>query len=348
MNEKRITLKTEALKYFFRFLVVMLILTFASRAIYSYRLPRVTVKSIRNTTLNYQIKASGTAQATKSNPLIATPELRIAEVCVRNGDVVEKNDVLLKYDTAYLQDYLKKLSQQIEIDKLTRSDYYTAQAWNSAKILTFQIEDNQKKLETYQQLLNNGAVMLSQANGVITDVKVNAGDFTGETASFMIADTSQNLYFSGEITEEESKLIAAGDLVNISFGNGKVTLEDCEIKSVTATDTDEIFKVEIPLDTSDITIGEIGQMSVKVVSDERYDCIPLEAIHKNGERYYIYIVEESEGFLGTEYHISLQNVSVVKQNESYAAVQDSGLSSEDMIVNYTNKELYEGEVVRIS
>lgn len=347
MNEKNTTLKAKALKYFLLFLAAMLILTFVSRAIYAYRLPRVTVSGIRNTTLNYQIKASGTAQTTKSLPLYAVPELRVAELCVKNGDTVAEGDVLLKYDTAYLEDYIAKLSRQIEIDTLTRSDYYTAQAWNSAKILTFQIEDNQEKLKAYKQLLDNGAVMLSRTNGVITDVKVNAGDFTGETAGFMIADASQNLYFSVEITEEESKLIAAGDLVNISFRNGKVRLEECEIKSVTATDSDDIYKVEIPLDTSEVTIGEIGQMSVKVMSDERYDCIPLEAIHQNGNQHYVYLVEESEGFLGAEYHISLRNVSIVEQNESYAAVQDSGLTSEDMIVIYTNKELYEGQVVRI-
>ncbi|MGN0621662.1 MAG: hypothetical protein ACI4I9_07330 [Porcipelethomonas sp.] len=347
MNEKHITLKTKALRYFLLFLAAMLIMTFASRAIYAYQLPRVSITNMKNTTLNYQIESSGTVQTTKELPLIATPKLRVAEVCVKSGDVVEEDDVLMKYDTVYLEDYIEKLSRQIEIDTLTRSDYYTAQAWNSAKILTFQIEDNQKKIESYQQFLDNGAVMLSQTDGVITDVKVKAGDFTEETASFMIADRSQNLYFSGEITKEESKLIAAGDLVNISFRNGSVRLEDCEIKSVTAADKDDIYNVEIPLNTAEVTIGEIGQMSVKVVSEERYDCIPLEAIHKNGDQHYIYLVEESEGFLGTEYNISVRNVVVMEQNESYAAVQDSGLASEDLIVTYSNKELYEGQIVRM-
>ena len=296
------------------------------------------------TLYDYHVEAYGTVQTTKELPLIPTPELRVAEVCVKSGDVVEKDDVLMKYDTTYLKDYIEKLSRQIEIDTLTRSDYYTAQAWNSAKILT---EDSQKKLETYQQLLDNGAVMISKTNGVITDVKVNAGDFTEKTSSFMIADASQNLYFSGEITKEESKLITAGDLVNISFRNGSVRSEDCEIKSVTATDTDDIYKVEIPLATSEVTIGEIGQMSVKVMSDEKYDCIPLEAVHKNCNQYYVYLTEASEGFLGTEYHISVRNVVVTGQNESYAAVQDSGLTSEDMIVTYSNKELYEGQIVRM-
>lgn len=136
--------------------------------------------------------------------------------------------------------------------------------------------------------------MIAQTNGKIVDIKVSAGDFTGETASFMIADMLQNLYFWGEITEEESELLSAGDLVNLSFRNGKVKLEDCEIKSVTAADSDEVYQIEIPLSTSEVTIGEIEQ-----------------------------------------------------QNESYAAVLDSGLTSEARIVIYTNQELYGGQIVRI-
>lgn len=83
------------------------------------------------------------------------------------------------------------------------------------------------------------------------------------------------------------------------------------------------------------------------MSDERYDCIPLEAVHEKGDQHYVYLVEESEGFLGTEYHISVRNVFVTEKNENFAAVQDSGLTSDDKIVNFANKELYEGQVVRM-
>ena len=168
-----------------------------------------------------------------------------------------------------------------------------------------------------------------------------------QLCGFLIADLSQDLYYTAEITEEESELLFAGDLVNLSFRGGNVMLSDCEIQSVNKI-SDGVYMVEIPLAPSEVTSGEIGQMSVKVMSDERYDCIPLEAVHENGDQHYVYLVEESEGFLGTEYHISVRNVVVTEQNDSYAAVQDSGLTSEDKIVIYTNKELYEGQVVRMN
>lgn len=345
MDKKQITLKTKALRYFLKFLAVMLILTFVSRAIYSYYLPRVSVTNMKNTNLNYMIKTTGTVHTDREIPLYAVPELRVAEVCVRDGDTVSIGDVLLKYDTVYLEEYIEKLSRQIEIDTLTRADYYTAQAWNSAKILTFQIEDEQKKLEYYQNLLDLGAVMTSALNGKICSVNVTAGNFTGETAGFMIADLSQELYYTTEITEKESEMLCAGDLVNINFRCGEIMLQDCEVRSVSKT-TYGAYEVEVLLEPCEVTIGEIGTMSVKLVSDERYECIPLEAVFENNDQHFVYIAEESEGFLGTEYHIAIRNISIVRQNDSYAAVLDSGLNSKDKIV-YTNKELYEGQAVRL-
>lgn len=346
MDEKQMIRKTKVFKYFLIFLTVMLVLTFASRAIYAYQIPRVSVTNMKNTTLNYQIKSSGMVQSTNERPLYAAPELRIAEVCVKDGDIVAEKDVLLKYDKAYLEDYITKLSRQIEIDTLTRSDYYTAQAWNSAKILTFQIEDEQKKLEAYQKLLDDGAVMTSTLSGKICNVNVIPGNFTEEIACFLIADLSQNLYYTAEISKEESELLFAGDLVDLSFHGGRIKLSDCEIQSVNKV-SDDVYQVEILIDSSEVAIGEIGQMSVKVTSDERYDCIPLEAVHKKGDQHYVYLVEESEGFLGTEYHISIRNVIVAEKNENFAAVEASGLTDEDVIVNYTNKELYEEQIVRM-
>lgn len=123
MDEKQTIQKMKILKYFLLFLAAMLILTFVSRGIYAYHLPRVTISNMKNTTLDYQIKATGTVQTKSSLPLYAMPELRITKVYVKNGDIVEKGDMLLKYDTTYLVDYIAKLSKQIQIDTMTRSDH---------------------------------------------------------------------------------------------------------------------------------------------------------------------------------------------------------------------------------
>jgi len=347
MDKKRSDLRIKAFKYFLKFLAAMIVLTFVSRGVYAHQMPRVKIDYIRNAPLSYQFEAFGIIDTSRELPIYAMPDLLIEEVFVKSGDTVSVKDPILKYDENYLEKYIAEISRQIETDMLTRSDYYSAQAWNSAKILTMQIEDNQKKLENYQNILDGDAVMLSQTSGMITDIKVNAGEFTSETASFMIADTSENLYFSGQVTEEQSKLIFTGDVADIEFRNGRIRLEDCKIKSISSSESDDMYKVEIPIENSDLKIGEIGEMSIKVMSEERYNCIPLEAIHKNGGQSFIYIVEESEGFLGKEYHISVHNVVVSEQNETYVAIADSGLTSEDMIVTYASKDLHDGQTVRM-
>lgn len=346
MNEK-MKLKTKALRIFFIFLALMLILTFVSRGIYSYRLPRVSLTSITNQSISYTVKSYGTLESSKILPTYALSNLRIEEVCVKQGDTVAVDDVLLKYDTEYLEEYVRKLSRQIEIDKLTRADYYKAEAWNNAKIVDYSIEEMQQELSDYQALLDNGAVLFSKMDGIITAVNAGAGDLTSETAAFLIADMSGSLYFSADISEEDAKRISAGSMVNLNFRNGEVLIEDCKIASIMAADSENMYRVVIPLEQSELTVGEVGQLSASVMSEEHYDCIPLEAVHTESVQSYVYILEESEGFLGMEYRISKCNIIVAEQNETYAGVENSGIKNSDAIVLDSTKELYDGEAVRL-
>ncbi|MDE7121175.1 MAG: hypothetical protein K2O42_03340, partial [Oscillospiraceae bacterium] len=109
-----------------------------------------------------------------------------------------------------------------------------------------------------------------------------------------------------------------------------------------------MYQIEIPVEESGLVYGEIGQLSVNVLSEERYDLIPLDAIHIENMQKYIYIIEEREGFLGTEFHVKKRTINVIGQNDRYVATRDSGLSASDKIVGYSTKDLTEGLTVRIA
>lgn len=470
MDEK-LSLKAKALKFFLLFLAAMIVLTFVSRGIYVYRLPRVSASNAENQSLSFTVNCSGILESSVKLPVVTLPDLRIAEVCVKSGDTAEAGDKLLQFDTGYLEETIRKLEAEIgseiesnpdlytearkipvftqpglrisevcvkrgasvnsgdillrfdrtylneyicrleaemESDILTREDYYAAESYSAAEILTYSIDEKQRQLDKYLSISANGGAVYSDISGIITDVRaetggltddaavflitdeseescvsyyikekqrrleeyrqllaqgaavfvktdaeisevlVSAGGFTNESAAFLIADMTDGLYFSANISEEDTKRISVGDMVTLSFRNGNIRLENCEIASIASTDTEGVYRLEIPLEKSELTVGEIGQLTVTAMSAERYICVPLEAVHTETGQSCVYIIEEKEGFLGTEYYVKKQNIRIAEQNERYAAVEDSGINESDSIVTYATKDLYDGDTVRMA
>lgn len=346
MKEK-ITYKSKAMKLFLLFLAAMGIMSLVSRGIYASRIPKVSTISMVNRALSFKVECSGTLETSKEFPVFALPDLRIREICVRQGDKVEAGDVLIRFDSEYLEDYIKRLENELETDRLTRLDYGNAQAWNSIKILDISMNAKKEKLEKYKELLENKAELQSGTNGVITDVRVKSGDITGETAVLLLADASADLHFSADISKEDTERISVGDLVTLQFRNGKITMNNCEISAINAVDNKDFFQLEIKMEPSELTIGEIGTMAITVLSEQKYDCIPIEAVHTDSMKSYVYVLEESEGFLGTEYHAVKKDIDIADKNESYAAVENSGISRNDKIVSFSNKDIFDGDIVRI-
>lgn len=349
MNEK-ITYKNKAMKLFLLFLAAMGIMSLVSRGIYASHIPKVSTVSMVNRALSFKVECSGTLETSKEFPVFALPDLRISEICVRRGDKVEEGDVLIRFDSEYLEGCIKSLENELETDRLTRLDYGNAQAWNSIKILDISMNSKKEKLEKYKKLLENKSELTSKTIGVITDVRVGSGDITGETAVLLIADASADLHFSADISKEDAERISVGDLVNLKFRNGKVNMNNCEISAINAVDNEDFIRLEINMEPSELTIGEIGIMAITVLSEQKYDCIPIEAVHTSNDsmKSYVYVLEESEGFLGTEYHAVKKDIEIADKNESYAAVENSGINCNDKIVSFSNKEIFDGDIVRIN
>lgn len=346
----KITYKNKAMKLFMLFLAAMGIMSVVSRGIYASHIPKVSTVSMVNRALSFKIECSGTLETSKEFPVFALPDLRISEICVRKGDKVEEGDVLIRFDSEYLDGCIKRLENELETDRLTRLDYGNAQAWNSIKILDISMNAKKERLEKYKELLENKSELTSKTIGVITDVRVGSGDITGETAVLLIADASEDLYFSADISKEDTERISVGDLVNLKFRNGKVNINNCEISAINAVDNEDFYQLEINIEPSELTIGEIGTMAITVLSEQKYDCIPIEAVHTNNDsmKSYVYVLEESEGFLGTEYHVVKKDIEIADKNESYAAAENSGISRNDKIVSFSNKDIFDGDIVRIN
>ncbi|MCD7731467.1 MAG: HlyD family efflux transporter periplasmic adaptor subunit [Oscillospiraceae bacterium] len=98
------------------FLVIMLILTFFSNTIMNYSLPEVSAQYVSSGTLSEQIRGTATIEAAESYTITAADSRTVQSVSVKNGDTVEKGQVLLTLESG---DSKELEAAQAELDDAT-------------------------------------------------------------------------------------------------------------------------------------------------------------------------------------------------------------------------------------
>lgn len=102
------------------FLIIMLLLTFFSNSIMNYSLPEVSAEYISSGTIQAKVRGNGTVKAEDPYVVKADSDRNIESVAVRNGDHVEKDQVIFylkEGDSTELKEAQKTLEQMISAYK---------------------------------------------------------------------------------------------------------------------------------------------------------------------------------------------------------------------------------------
>ena len=95
------------------FLAVMLVLTFFSNTIMNYSLPEVATQYVQRGTITAKVRGTGTVETTDPYNVIVKESRVISSVAVKQGDTVEKDQVIYYLEDAE-SDELKKAEDELE------------------------------------------------------------------------------------------------------------------------------------------------------------------------------------------------------------------------------------------
>ena len=135
------------------FLAAMLVLTFFSNTIMNYSLPEVSAQYVTSGTIQAKVRGSGVITAGDPYSVKAESTRTIASVAVRNGEHVEKGQVLIyleEGDSNELKEAQKTLEQLLEAYRLKALDADIDPATTN-KILNGQFTD----FNTYYSKINS-------------------------------------------------------------------------------------------------------------------------------------------------------------------------------------------------
>lgn len=114
MEEKNTTKRREWVKNaVIIFLTIMLLLTFFSNTIMNYSLPEVATQYVQTGTITAKVRGTGKVEASDPYNVIAKESRVITSVAVKQGDIVEKDQVIYYLEESE-SDELTKAEQELE------------------------------------------------------------------------------------------------------------------------------------------------------------------------------------------------------------------------------------------
>ena len=212
--------------------------------------------------------------------------------------------------------------------------------------LNSELAELQNNISEMKSIKEKNGLIESPYDGTVSEVFVKSGDFTTTGAAFIFSDGSEGFTFSAYVSENEGKYLTADNDVSLTIGNRKIN--GAKIKKISKEN--ENMKIDIFLEETDLIDGLIGTLHYTVYSPD--SCVCLERSSVNFEKDsktegYIYIVSETDGFLGKEYIVKRQRVSIIDSNNKYYGVSQFYIDANEDIVLYSSKNLSDGEKVRV-
>lgn len=208
-------------------------------------------------------------------------------------------------------------------------------------------DELKEKLQNLKKIEEAEGKIASEKEGIVTNVAVAAGDVTGVGSAVYLADKESGYKFVAELSTDLKKYAKQGQSVALKISNSNNEIGDLTVDSI-SKDQDDNYKVSVLLPAGVGEIGDSGKLTLSSKSKKYKVCVPLEALHQEGQdKYYILVVGEEDTILGTEKVAVRIDVSIADKNDTYAALKEGSISNRQKIIVSSNKAIKEGDRVRL-
>lgn len=206
----------------------------------------------------------------------------------------------------------------------------------------------EEELSKMQALADQKGIIVSPISGTIKKLVAETGGITMDTMAMAVSDASAGGRFVAQIPAEQQKYAAKGDTVTLSSTNEEKKAEGLLIASVKENqEEDQMLDVVVLVPGDQMDIGATAVMHLKKTS-RTYPCtIPVGALRTDGKGYFVLVVQEEQGILGSEWYAVRLDVTVLEKNEKTAAVKDGILGYEQRVIVSSDKPIEAGSRVRL-
>ncbi len=216
--------------------------------------------------------------------------------------------------------------------------------------LALEITYQKESLQSLEELLAADGWVYAQAPGRVTDSRLEVGERTQDRACLLYALDEGERIISAVLDEEQAERVSSGTQFDMkaAMSDGSRITGTAQVDYV-EKGADGMFYARLSFDRPEISIGQTVELSCRMQTENYTVCVPVNCIYTEDimGAFYVYIAEERQGILGTEWKVRKVFVRILDQNDTAAAIQSMELTAESRIVTGANKPLADGDTVRI-
>lgn len=208
------------------------------------------------------------------------------------------------------------------------------------------LEEKQLAVDALQKVMDVNGKITAPSDGLITKVNVTTGETTTEDTAIRISDQSAGYKFTATLDKASAKYLSKDDKVTLDLGNG-TTVEGLTVQSIDVSAEDKnSYELTVSIPAKVKKLGSIATLKVEKASKKYDTCVPLGALHSDGDKYYVYVINEKDTILGTETAVDKVQVDILDKNNEQAAIEGSFSWGQQFVLT-SSKTLRNGDRVRL-
>ena len=262
----------------------------------------------------------------------------------KESSLVAQREVAEKRE-AYKAARIAAKEEEKVAKRATREAQGHPEADNSIEINNIAIKKLEKQIGKLTDLEEMKGEILAPRDGVITEILVNVGQKTLDSAIFTMTDDREGFLFAAKMTPEEAALVSMGDTVTLTASGREE--KDLSITSLELDESKEFMVVTVLLPAESFHLGETASMKVTQESENHSCTIPITALRQESGRYYVLVVEKQNTILGEQEKAVKEEVKVLDKNEMYAALESESIKEDSQIIADSDRYVEAGDKVRL-
>ena len=208
------------------------------------------------------------------------------------------------------------------------------------------LEEKQLAVDELQKVMDVNGKITAPSDGLLTKVNVTTGETTTEDTAIRISDQSAGYKFTATLDKASAKYLSKDDKVTLDLGNG-TTVEGLTVQSIDVSAEDKnSYELTVSIPAKVKKLGSIATLKVEKASKKYDTCVPLGALHSDGDKYYVYVINEKDTILGTETAVDKVQVDILDKNNEQAAIEGSFSWGQQFVLT-SSKTLRNGDRVRL-